>query len=127
MSGLFTDIKATVKIVRIVGWREFNRLRKHLRDHPEEEAKEIGAFRVGNLRKEYNTACRALGSPDDWVYSETQLRRTRCNDPVLRYFAIDYLVRYGTDPDLMHWLTKERLEAAESRENSALLQIVSWM
>ena len=70
-------------------------------------------FCVDNLRNEYNAACRALGLPDDWVYSEAQLRRARCSDPVLRYFAIDYLVRYGVDPDMMYCLEKENLEAAQ--------------
>src|SRR6516164_2617524 len=102
MSGLLTDIRATVKIAQIVGWREFNRVRKYLRDNPAEEEKgAYGEFRLGNLRKEYNTACRALGLPDDWRYNEAQLRLARCSDPVTGYFAIDYLVRYGTDPEMM--------------------------
>jgi hypothetical protein len=111
MSELLRDIRATVKIAQIVGWREMNRLRKYLRNNPEEEAKEIGVFLVDNLRKEYNEACRALGLPDDWVYNEAQLRRACCSDPVLRYFAIDHLVRLGTDQWMMGEIAREKREA----------------
>jgi hypothetical protein len=115
---MWHDIMATIKTARIVGWREWRKTTMYLYRNPAaQEAGDYCEFRVGNLRKEYNTACRALGLPDDWKYNEAELRRARCSDPVERYYAIDTLVRYGNDRGMMEWLEGEKRQ--ESSRDAA--------
>jgi hypothetical protein len=113
MAGLLDDVWELVKFVRIAGVGDFVKAlveeckdgpsRRKYKDFmvlPEEE------MTLANRRK---VACRALGLPDDWVYNEAELRKTRSDDPVVRCHAIDTLIWLCTNRAVMRNLEEEKL------------------
>jgi hypothetical protein len=115
--GMIGDVMEMARVARIVGWREYRKTMVHLYKNPAARDTHYSDLPLKDrtLRTERNGACRALGLPDDWVYNETELRSAKSHDPVLRLFAIEHLVSFGTDPMLMDLLEKEKQEEREKQ------------
>lgn len=96
MAGFIDDAMELFKFIRIAGMRDF--VKALVEDCKEGPGRVIyrdfmvmpeGEWSVASRHK---AACRALGLPDDWVYNEAGLRKTRSDDPLVRCHAIDTLM-----------------------------------
>lgn len=96
MSGLVADALELRRFIRIAGLRDFVKaLVEGCQNGPGRVIhKDFMVLPGGewSVPGRHKAACRALGLPDDWVYDEVELRRTRSNDALVRCSAIDTLM-----------------------------------
>jgi len=95
MSRFIEDALEMWRFVRIAGVRDFvTALAEACKDEPGRVIHKDFMVLDGewSVTSTHKAACAALGLPDDWVYDEVELRKTRSNDPFVRCSAIATLM-----------------------------------
>lgn len=115
-------MKDIIKTARIIGWGEFFRTVRYLLTDP--KAREQGFYDYPasdcNLLDEMNAALRALGLPDDWAYSEEDLRRAKTSNLALTFFAINHIVGVHMSSVVLRMIEHQRQERTGAREATGI-------